>query len=333
MHVLLRIDETKDDAPRWHAALRAAAAAAEAASGVPIIWHAESTITESIAREIEVAVVANPPPGALIGFPKLKFVQSTWAGVDELLDDASVPRHLVIARMVDPALAAAMAETALWATLSLHRGFFRYAQQQARGRWEQLPQTCAIEVRVTVLGMGEMGRAVATRLVSQGYQVRGWRLGAVDKHTTDDGGLHANDSRIRVELGKGSLTPLLAKTDILINLLPLTSQTRGIIDREFLFALPPGAALVNLARGGHLVEADLIDALNKDQISHAVLDVFTTEPLPIGHDFWHHPRVTILPHAAALTNPDTAAMVVSRQLRKWQSGQPVAHQVERSRGY
>jgi len=199
--------------------------------------------------------------------------------------------------------------------------------------WRQLPQTRAIEVRVTVLGMGEMGRAVAARLASQGYQVRGWRLGAVDE-TTDDGGLlHADDSRIRVELGEESLTPLLAKTDILINLLPLTSRTRGIIDREFLFALPPGAALVNLARGGHLVEADLIDALNKDQISHAVLDVFTTEPLPIGHDFWHHPRVTILPHAAALTNPDTAAMVVSRQLRKWQSGQPVAHQVERSRGY
>ena len=330
MRVLLRIDETKDDAPRWHAALRAA-------SEVSIIWHAESKISESIAREIEVAVVANPPPGALVGFPNLKFVQSLWAGVDELLDDKTVPRRLVIARMVDPELATAMAETALWATLSLHRGFFRYAQQQARGQWRQLPrcQACAREVRVTVLGMGEMGRAVATTLVSQGYQVRGWRLGVRVDETTDDGGglQHANDSRIPVELGRESLMPLLARTDILINLLPLTSQTRGIINREFLFALPPGAALVNLARGGHLVEADLIDALNDDQISHAVLDVFTTEPLPIGHDFWHHPCVTILPHAAALTNPDTAAMVVSRQLRKWQSGQPVAHQVERSRGY
>jgi glyoxylate/hydroxypyruvate reductase A len=319
MHVLLRIDETQGDAPQWRAALSAAAP--------EVTWHSESAIAESLAREIEVAVVANPPPGALSGFPQLKFVQSLWAGVDRLLEDPTMPKHLVLARMVDPALGAAMAETALWATLSLHRGFFRYAQQQAHGQWKHLPQPCAHQVRVTVLGMGEMGRAVADRLVSQGYQVHGWRLGVGKADGRTD------DSRIRVELGKESLKPLLAQTDIVLNLLPLTSQTRGLIDREFLYALPSGAALVNLARGGHLVDADLIGALNNEQVSHAVLDVFTTEPLPIGHVFWQHPRVTVLPHAAAITNPETAAQVVAHQLRVWRSGQPVAHQVERGRGY
>jgi glyoxylate/hydroxypyruvate reductase A len=317
--VLLRIDETKDDAPQWHAALRAAAP--------NVTWHTESSIPASIVQEIEVAVVANPPPGSLIGYPNLKFVQSLWAGVDRLLDDSTIPQNLIIARMVDPALAIAMSETALWATLSLHRRFFHYSQQQAQCQWKHLPQVCAHTVRVTILGMGEMGRAVANRLVSQGYQVRGWRLGLYNKADYSD------DSSIQVELGKESLLPLLAQTDIVINLLPLTSHTRNIINHDFLYALPPGASIVNLARGGHLVEADLLDALNNDQISHAILDVFTIEPLPTEHEFWQHPRVTVLPHAAALTNPVTAAIVVRDQLIAWQSGQPVAYQVERSRGY
>ena len=142
-----------------------------------------------------------------------------------------------------------------------------------------------------------------------------------------------DDSSIQVELGKESLLPLLAQTDIVINLLPLTTQTRNIINHDFLYSLPPGASIVNLARGGHLVEAHLLDALNNDQISHAILDVFAIEPLPTEHEFWHHPRVTVLPHAAALTNPVTAAIVVRDQLIAWQSGQPVAYQVEHSRGY
>ena len=249
MHVLLRIE---------HAALRAAAP--------NVTWHTESSIPASLAQEIEVAVVANPPPGSLIGYPNLKFVQSLWAGVDRLLDDSTIPPNLVIARMVDPALAIAMGETALWATLSLHRRFFHYSQQQTQSQWRHLPQVCAHTVRVTVLGMGEMGRAVANRLVSQGYQVRGWRLGVNNKAKLDD-------SSIQVELGKESLLPLLAQTDIVINLLPLTTQTRNIINHDFLYSLPPGASIVNLARGGHLVEADLLHALNNDQISHAILDL------------------------------------------------------------
>lgn len=260
MHVLLRIDETKDDAPQWHAALRAAAP--------KVIWHSESFIPKSLVQKIEVAVVANPPPGALCGFPNLKFVQSLWAGVDKLLDDKTIPQHLIIARMVDPALATAMAETALWAILSLHRGFIRYAQQQVQSQWKHLPQKCAHEVRVTILGMGELGRAVANRLVSLGYQVRCWRLGSSSVDKANNNGI--DDSRIRVELGKESLMPLLAQTDIVINLLPLTSQTRNIINREFLYALPPGAALVNLARGGHLVEADLSNALNADHFTCSI---------------------------------------------------------------
>jgi len=256
---------------------------------------------------IEVAVVANPPPGRLQSLPNLRLIQSLWAGVDRLLADPTLP-PVPLARMVDPAMSAAMAETALWATLALHRGFFAYARQQRAGRWQALPQRRADEVSVLVLGQGEMGRAAATRLRAQGYRVHGWR---------------------RSE----ALAPLLAGGEIVINLLPLTDVTRGLIDARFIAALPHGASVVNLARGAHLVEADLLAALDSGQLAHAVLDVFETEPLPPHHAFWRHPNVTVLPHVAALTDERSAAQVAVANLRALRDGRPVAHLVERARGY
>lgn len=254
------------------------------------------------------AVVANPPPGALAAMPSLAFVQSLWAGVDRLLADATLPPALPIARMVDPAMGAAMAETALWAVLSLHRGFFRYQAQQRAAQWRQLAQRRADEIGVLVLGQGAMGGAVSARLAALGYRVAGWRRGE-------------------------ALAPRLAAADIVVNLLPLTPETRGLVDAHFLASLPAGAALVNLARGAHVVEADLLAALDAGRLAHAVLDVFATEPLPVEHPFWRHPQVTVLPHAAALTDPRTASAVVAANLRAWRDGRPLAHLVDRVRGY
>lgn len=256
---------------------------------------------------IEVAVVANPPPGRLRGLPRLRLIQSLWAGVDRLLADPTLPQ-VPVARMVDPAMSAAMAETALWATLSLHRGFFAYQRQQQAACWKTLPQRRADEVGVLLLGQGEMGRAAATRLRAQGYRVHGWRRGE-------------------------ALAPLLAASEIVINLLPLTDATRGLIDAGFIAALPRGAAIVNLARGAHVVEADLLAALDRGQLAHAVLDVFETEPLPPDHRYWRHPAVTVLPHVAALTDERSAARVVAANVRALRDGRPVAHLVERARGY
>jgi len=259
---------------------------------------------------VEAAVVANPPPGSLAGLPNLKLIQSLWAGVDRLLADATLPAEVPLARMVDPAMTAAMAETALWATLSLHRGFFAYARRQREGRWHAHAQRRADEVRVSVLGRGQLGREAARRIAQQGYRTQGWAL--------RDG---------------TPLTPLLAQTDIVVNLLPLTPATRGLIDARFLAALPPQASLVNLARGGHVVEADLLAALDRGRLRHAVLDVFATEPLPPGHAFWQHPRVTLLPHAAALTDPRSAAAIAATNLRAARDGLPLRHLVDRVKGY
>ncbi len=261
------------------------------------------------ADEVQAAVVANPPPGSLQGLPRLRLVQSLWAGVDRLLADPTLPPDVPVARMVDPAMTAAMAETALWATLALHRGFFAYARRQARGEWRVHAQRRADEIGVLVLGQGEMGRAAAARIAQLGYRVQGWRR---------DG---------------SPLAPLLGQAQVLINLLPLTPATRGLLDAKLFAALPPGAGVVNLGRGAHVVDADLLAALNAGAIGQAVLDVFHQEPLPADHAYWRHPRVTLLPHAAALTDPRSAAAVAVANLRALRDGGALAHLVQRPRGY
>ena len=277
------------------------------------------------AGTVQAAVVANPPPGSLQGLPKLRLIQSLWAGVDRLLQDPTLPAGVPIARMVDPAMNAAMAETALWAALALHRGFFAYAQAQRLGLWQPRPQRRADGVRVLVLGLGQMGLAAARRIAQQGYPVSGWSLRPRAPSAAPQGtSCHA---------GADALARLLPASDIVVNLLPLTPATRGLLDARFFAALPAGAGIVNLARGAHVVDADLLRALDCGQLAHAVLDVFHAEPLPPGHAFWAHPQVTVLPHVAALTDPHSAAPVVADNLRALFDGRPLAHVVDRTRGY
>ncbi len=288
-------------------------------------WVLDAPATSEEAGRIDIAIVANPAPALLRGLPKLRLVQSLWAGVEKLLADDSVPAELPIARMVDPAMNAAMAETALWAVLMLHRGFHHYARAQREGRWAPHPQRRADEVRVAVLGLGQMGRTTALRLKAQGYAVTGWAATPRTRDVDPDG--------LAAVAGEQALWPLLARSEIVVNLLPLTPATRGLIDARFLAALPPGAALVNLARGAHVVDADLLAALASGQLGHAVLDVYATEPLPAGHAFWSHPAVTMLPHAAAMTDLRSAAEVAVANVRAALSGGSVLHRVDRRRGY
>lgn len=309
MSLLLACDVGADEAATWRAALAAA---------LPGEHLVE---TSDAADDIEVAIVANPRPGALAGLPRLRLIQSLWAGVDRLLADPTLPAGVPIVRMVDPAMNVAMAETALWAVLALHRGFFRYARLQREGRWAPHGQRRADEMVVAVLGLGQMGRSAALRLAAQGYRVLGWSA----RPTAVEG--------IETHAGAAALDALLARADIVLDLLPLTLATRGLFDATRFARMKPGAGFVNLARGAHVVEADLLAALDAGPLRHAVLDVFQTEPLPAGHAFWSHPRVTVLPHAAAQTDPRSAAGVVAANLHAWRAGRPLAHVVDRARGY
>ncbi|WP_452178209.1 NAD(P)-dependent oxidoreductase [Ideonella paludis] len=179
-----------------------------------------TTLAPEQNAEIDVAVVANPTPGALRELPSLRLIQSLWAGVDRLVADESLPIGVPVCRMVDPHMNVAMAETGQWAVLALHRGFFRYARQQAQACWQPLTQRRADEVRVLVLGWGEMGRTLGMRLKGMGYRVAAWRMGT---RRDTASGAHG----VTLHEGPLALRCALAEADVLINLLPLTPITRG----------------------------------------------------------------------------------------------------------
>ncbi|MBW8777719.1 MAG: glyoxylate/hydroxypyruvate reductase A, partial [Burkholderiales bacterium] len=187
--------------------------------------------------------------------------------------------------------------------------------------WRALPQKRADEVVVLVLGLGQMGRTTARQLAALGYRVTGWsaRAQAVDAVATCS--------------GWAALPAALGAAEIVVNLLPLTDDTRGLFDRARLAQMRPGASLVNLARGAHVVEMDLLEAVNAGRIAHAVLDVFDSEPLPPTHVFWFHPRITVWPHAAAQTDLRSAVAVVAANVEAVRRGEAPAHLVDRSRGY
>ncbi|CAN5861727.1 glyoxylate/hydroxypyruvate reductase A [soil metagenome] len=312
MSILVAANFDADEWAAWWPALQAALPGE----------HLIRDRSEVPAESIDVALVANPPLGALQGLPKLALIQSLWAGVDKLLADASVPAEVPLARMVDPAMNEAMAETALWAVLGLHRGTFGYAAQQREHVWRQHPQRRADEIHVAVLGLGQMGRTAAQRLARNGYRVTGWSTRAA-----------AVVEGVETAAGDASLAEVLATARIVVNLLPLTPATRGLFGAAIFAAMPPGAGFVNLARGAHVVDADLLAALEGGHLHHAVLDVFHTEPLPADHPFWSHPNITVLPHVAAQTDPRSAALIAARNVLALRRGQPLADRVDRRRGY
>jgi glyoxylate/hydroxypyruvate reductase len=311
MAILVSADFQADEWAAWWPALVAAL------PGEQLLRDAD----EAQRAGIDVALVANPPVGALQGLPKLRFIQSLWAGVDRLLLDESVPAEVPLARMVDPAMSAAMAETALWAVIGLHRHTFRYAVQQRASQWQQHAQQRADEVAVLVLGLGQMGRTAAQAMARHGYRVSGWST----RPSVVEG--------VRTDSGEDALHTLLSNAHIVVNLLPLTPATRGLFNAATLAQMRHGASLVNLARGAHVIDADLIAALDRGHLQHAVLDVFATEPLPADHLFWRHDKVTALPHVAAQTDPRSAALIAAGNVRAFRAGRVPANLVDRTRGY
>ena len=270
---------------------------------------------------VDIALAANPPWGMLATYPNLRFVQSLWAGVDRLLADPQLPAHITIARLVDPAMAQTMVEGTVAAVLYLHRQYPIYLQQQLQHNWRQHPQPVAAHRQVGMLGLGEMGRPVAQALMALGFKVHAW------------GQRPRSEPGCDYSWGDAGLEKVLAHAEILINLLPLTAATKGILNARLFERLPTGAALINFGRGGHLQDDDLLRALETQQLSHAVLDVFHQEPLPAEHPFWVHPQITVLPHVAASTDPESAAPLAIQNIIAFREGRELTGLVSRSRGY
>jgi glyoxylate/hydroxypyruvate reductase len=271
--------------------------------------------------DIDAAMVWNHPPGELRRYPNLRLILSLGAGVNHVLDDPDLPTGVPIARIVDPGLTAGMVEYAVLAVLRYHRNLDVYERFQREGIWKKLPIPDTATRGVGILGLGEIGGACAQALSAFGFPVAGWSR----TPKTLDG--------VTGYFGDGGLKAFLARTDILVCVLPLTAATRGIINAEFLAAMPKGAFVINIARGGHIVDADLVAALDSGHIAGATLDVFQPEPLPPEHPFWRHPRITMTPHIASLTNPETAVLPIVENLRRLTIGKPLLNLVDRASGY
>ena len=275
-----------------------------------------------LVREADPAAVdaiVYAPGGAihdLSPYVNAKLVQSLWAGVERIVTNPTLTQPL--ARMVDPGLAQGMAEFCTGWAMRAHLGMDRYRQD---GAWRNhLVPPLAPERRITILGMGELGRATAAMLGPIGFRLAGYSASGRPVEGVE-------------VFGGADLAAALERAEILINLLPDTPATRNLLDAGRLALLPEGAWIVNPGRGTVLDDDALLAALDGGRPGHAVLDVFRAEPLPPDHPFWSHPRVTVTPHIAADTRPATAAPVVAENLRRAMSGRPVLHLVDRGRGY
>jgi glyoxylate/hydroxypyruvate reductase len=283
------------------------------------IVHASSLTPDQAAR-VEVAIVANPEPTDLAKLPQLKWVHSLWAGVEKLMVNMPDP-NVRVARLVDPCLADTMTEAALAWTLYLHRDMHRYAAQQKVSTWHQHPLRLADQCVVGILGLGEMGSASALRLAANGFNVVGWSR--TEKKL--DG--------VKTFCGDEGLSALLGQSDIVILLLPLTRATTGLINAARLSEMKAGAALINFARGA-IVETDaLIASLDRGALDHAILDVFTEEPLPTSSPLWSHEKITVLPHISAATNKGSAAKIVGNAIADWVESGALPKFADRTVGY
>jgi glyoxylate/hydroxypyruvate reductase A len=271
--------------------------------------------------DITYALVWKPPAGELARYPNLRCVFSLGAGVDHLLSDPAFPKSVPLVRVIDPSLTRGMSEYVVLHVLTHHRRQLELSQFQRAKTWRLILSPDAGDVRVGIMGLGVLGSDAAEKLRPFGYQLAGWS--------------HSRKSIEGVEsfAGFDELKAFLRCTDILVCLLPLTEETRGILNRETFAQLPQGAAVINAARGGHLVEPDLIAALDSGHLRSATLDVFQTEPLPESSPLWLHPRVIVTPHLAAFTDPRFVAENVADNIARLERGEALRDTVDLTRGY
>ncbi|MBV8392948.1 MAG: glyoxylate/hydroxypyruvate reductase A, partial [Alphaproteobacteria bacterium] len=270
--------------------------------------------------DIEIALAWKPRPGLLRSLKNLRMIVSLGMGVDHLLADDQLP-DVPITRIMDAGLIGQMAEWAIFWALWHHRDIGKYAASQRARRWQPEEFVDTLHRPVGVMGLGSIGQDTARKLALLGFPTMGWSRTekAVPGVTT----FH----------GRDSLPAFLDRSAILVNVLPLTRETRGILDRSLFEALPRGAFVINMGRGAHVVDDDLLAALDSGHLAGAALDVFNTEPLPPDHRYWTHPKVKVTPHIAGSTNPRTAAPGVIENIKRLRAGKPLINTVDPKTGY
>lgn len=271
-------------------------------------------------KRIQFAVAWNQPKNIFGKFENLRVISSLGAGVDHLFSDPSIPGTCRIVRVVAPSLSHQMSDYVLTSVLNLFRKSEEYFQQQKKGEWKSLTAFTKEDLSTGIMGLGALGMETARRLKINGFNVFGW---SKSKKMLKD---------IHTFSGK-EFDTFLSETNILICLLPLTPETVGILDLKLFKKLKQPAYLINVARGEHLVDEDLIYALDKGLMRRAVLDVFSQEPLPESHPFWNRDKITITPHIASITYPDEVADLLVENYKRLLSGMKLLFEVDRVKGY
>lgn len=271
--------------------------------------------------DIEFAAVSRIPAGQLSRLRNLRLVISMLAGVEHLVDNPEISPDIPIVRSGAPDGDRMITEYVLLHVLRHHRQMPAYAVQQSQSLWRNLPQPPAEARSIGFLGLGLLGLAAAKAVRDHGFRVLAWTRSQREVEG------------IECHHGAGALSAFLGKVEILVNLLPATPETEGIVDAGFLAQLPTGAQFINIARGQHVVDADLLAALDAGQLAGATLDVFHEEPLPASSPLWRHPLVTVMPHAARKLFPGDSVPSIIENIRRFRSGQPLLMPVDRQRGY
>ena len=306
--VIIRQD---DKIEMWKDALR------KADSKLSIYSYLEDHPVE----EIDMALIWKHPEGSMAKYPNLKCIASSGAGVDYIFEDPDAPIHLPITRVVDTYLAKDMSEHVMALILAYLKRLEHYKVDQFNKVWKPLEYRRIADFNVGILGLGSLGQVLANDLVRFGFKVQGWS----NSRKSVDG--------TKSYAGKEELSDFLKTTEILVCLLPLTNQTSGILNEELLLQLPKEAYLINVARGGHLVDADLLELLNTGHLSGASLDVYHQEPLGTDHPFWEHPKIHMTPHCASVSDTDSVVPQILENYRRLQNDEPLLNLVSKSKGY
>ncbi|MEJ8839806.1 2-hydroxyacid dehydrogenase [Ramlibacter sp. AN1133] len=272
------------------------------------------------APQADHAVVWAPPQQLFDEQPRLKGVFNTGAGVDALLK-LRLPPEAVLVRLDDAGMSVQMAEFVCHALVRHFRELDGYERDAAEGRWSFRRPRPRSDFPVGVMGLGVLGQRVAQAVAGFEFPVRGWSRGAKDV------------PGVQCFAGAQQFDAFLAGTRVLVNLLPLTPETENIMNRATLGRLLPAGYVINVARGAHLVDEDLLALLDGGHLAGAALDVFRTEPLPPGHPFWAHPRITVTPHTSARTLRDESIAQIARKIRAFEQGEPLVGVVDLQRGY
>ena len=279
-----------------------------------------SNLKKSDYKKIDVAIVANPNPTEVKKLVNLKWIQSVWVGVEKLVESFKSERVKIV-RLVDPEMNRTMSEAVLSWVLYLHRDMHFYQVQQNKRVWKEADYIKPSKKIVSIIGLGELGSASAAKLIENGFNVCGWSRGK------------KNIKKVKSFTGELGLKNMLKQTDILVCLIPLTRNTKYLLNYKMLSYLKKGASIINFARGAIINAKDLVKHLNSGTIKHAVLDVFEQEPLPKTSILWKHKNVTVLPHISAHTDMDTASSIVCKNIKMYRLKNRIPKSVDMARGY